>query len=52
MMPVMYTAPSNKNIHKIIMDIDKKNKNKVVPVIIEKRKSEEENSNGDETKTA
>ena len=25
MMPVMYTAPSNNNIHKIIMDVDKKN---------------------------
>ena len=52
MMPVMYTAPSNKNIHKIIMDVDKNKKNKVVPIIIEKKKTEEENSSADETKTA
>jgi ATP-dependent Clp protease ATP-binding subunit ClpX len=52
MMPVMYTAPSNKNIHKIVMDVDKNKKNKVVPIIIEKKKTEEENSSADETKTA
>ncbi len=40
-LPVMYSAPSNKNIQKIIMDIDSKDKMKVVPTIIEKPKAEE-----------
>lgn len=40
-LPVMYSAPSNKNIQKIIMDVDSKNNMKVVPTIIEKPKTEE-----------
>ena len=40
-LPVMYSAPSNKNIQKIIMDVDSKDKMKVVPTIIEKPKEEE-----------
>lgn len=37
MLPVMYSAPSQKDkISKIIMDIDSKNENEVVPTIIEK----------------
>lgn len=40
MLPVMYTAPSNKDIKKIIMDVDEKDSSKVVPTIIE-NKSEE-----------
>ncbi len=35
MLPVMYSAPSNKNIKKIIMDIEKKGSNEVVPTILE-----------------
>ena len=41
MLPVMYTAPSNKNIQKIVMDVENKNSNKVVPTIIEKPKEDE-----------
>ncbi len=40
MLPVMYSAPSNKNIKKIVMDIEKKGSKEVVPTIIE-NKSEE-----------
>ena len=40
-LPVMYSAPSNKNIQKIIMDVDSKDNMKVVPTIIEKPKTEE-----------
>ena len=40
-LPVMYSAPSNKNIQKIIMDVDSKDNMKVVPTIIEKPKAEE-----------
>lgn len=36
MLPVMYSSPSNKNIKKIIMDVDKNDRNNVVPTIIEK----------------
>ena len=42
MLPVMYSAPSNKNIKKIVMDIEKEGSTKVVPTIIEKPKSNEE----------
>ena len=35
MLPIMYKAPSNKNIQKIVMDIEKENSIKVVPTIIE-----------------
>lgn len=42
MLPVMYSAPSNKNIQKIVMDIEKEGSTKVVPTIIEKPKSNEE----------
>ncbi len=35
MLPAMYSAPSNKNIKKIIMDIEKKGSNEVVPTILE-----------------
>ena len=38
MLPVMYSAPSNKNIQKIIMDIEKADSLKVAPTIIEKPK--------------
>ncbi len=41
MLPIMYTAPSNQNIQKIIMDVDSKNSSMVVPVIIEKSKNDE-----------
>lgn len=41
MLPIMYSAPSNKNIKKIIMDIQKENSTKVVPTIIENAKSDE-----------
>ena len=44
MLPVMYTAPSNKNIQKIIMDIEKEGSTKVVPTIIENVKNEEESA--------
>ena len=40
MLPVMYSAPSNKNIKKIVMDVEKKGSTEVVPTIIE-NKSEE-----------
>ena len=36
MLPIMYKAPSNKNITKIIMDIEDENSTKVVANIIEK----------------
>ena len=39
MLPVMYSAPSNKNIKKIVMDYDEK-ESKVVPTIIEKTPDE------------
>ena len=42
MLPVMYSAPSNKNIQKIVMDIEKEGSMKVVPTIIEKPKIDEE----------
>ncbi len=42
MLPVMYSAPSKKQtIKKIIMDIDDKSKDTVIPTIIEKEKVEE-----------
>ncbi len=41
MLPVMYDAPSNTNIAKIIMDVEGEGSNKVVPTIIEKPKPEE-----------
>lgn len=44
MLPIMYSAPSNKNIKKIIMDIQKENSTKVVPTIIENAKSDENNA--------
>ena len=36
MLPVMYSAPSNKNIQKIVMDIKDPDSNEVVPTLIEK----------------
>jgi len=44
MLPIMYSAPSNKNIKKIIMDTQKENSTKVVPTIIENAKSDENNA--------
>ena len=44
MLPIMYKAPSNKNIQKIIMDVEKENSTKVVPTIIENTKSDENNA--------
>ena len=41
MLPIMYKAPSNKNIQKIIMDVEKENSTKVVPTIIENAKNDE-----------
>ena len=41
MLPIMYKAPSNKNIQKIVMDIEKENSTKVVPTIIENTKNDE-----------
>lgn len=41
MLPVMYSAPSNKNIIKIVMDVESEGSNKVVANIIEKPKDEE-----------
>ena len=41
MLPIMYKAPSNKNIQKIVMDLEEENSTKVVPTIIEKPKSDE-----------
>ena len=41
MLPVMYMAPSNKNIQKIVMDVESKDSLKVVPTIIEKPKTED-----------
>ncbi len=41
MLPVMYMAPSNKNIQKIVMDVESAGSTKVVPTIIEKSKTEE-----------
>ena len=41
MLPIMYSAPSNKNIKKIIMDIEKEGSINVVPTIIENAKNEE-----------
>lgn len=42
MLPVMYTAPSNKNITKIIMDVKKEGSLEVVPTIISKDPEPEE----------
>ena len=42
MLPVMYSAPSNKNIQKIVMDVDEKDSLKVVPTVIENPKTTEE----------
>ena len=44
MLPIMYKAPSNKNIKKIIMDTQKENSTKVVPTIIENTKNDENNA--------
>ena len=44
MLPIMYKAPSNKNIKKIIMDTHKENSTKVVPTIIENTKTDENNA--------
>ncbi len=44
MLPIMYSAPSNKNIKKIVMDIEKENSTKVVPTIIENPKTDENNA--------
>ena len=41
-LPVMYSAPSNKNIQKIVMDVDEKDSLKVVPTVIENPKTTEE----------
>ena len=41
MMPVMYSAPSNKNIQKIVMDIESEGSLNVVPTIIEKPEKQE-----------
>ena len=41
MLPIMYKAPSNKNIQKIVMDVEKENSTKVVPTIIENTKKDE-----------
>ena len=42
MLPVMYSAPSNKNITKIIMDVKSKDSLDVVPTIISKEPETEE----------
>lgn len=42
MLPVMYSAPSNKNITKIIMDVKNKDSLEVVPTIISKEPETEE----------
>jgi len=42
MLPVMYQAPSNKNIVKIVMDVKEENSLEVVPNIIEKQPVQEE----------
>ena len=42
MLPVMYKAPSNKNIVKIIMDVEKEGSTKVVENIIEKPQDTQE----------
>ena len=42
MLPVMYSAPSNKNIKKIIMDVESEGSTKVVATIIEKPIEEQE----------
>ena len=42
MLPVMYTAPSNKNVQKIIMDVESEGSSNVVPTIIEKPAEKEE----------
>ena len=41
MLPVMYTVPSNKNIQKVVMDVESPDSLKVIPTIIEKPKTEE-----------
>ncbi len=41
MLPVMYSTPSNKNIAKIVMDVESEGSLNVVPNIIEKPKTEE-----------
>ncbi len=40
MLPVMYSAPSNKSIQKIVMDVESEGSTNVVPTIIEKPKEE------------
>ena len=42
MLPVMYTAPSNNNIQKIVMDVESEESSNVVPTIIEKPAEKEE----------
>lgn len=49
MLPVMYMAPSNKNIQKIIMDIKKEGSMEVVPTILEKEKPKEIETTEDKT---
>lgn len=44
MLPVMYTAPSNSKIKKIVMDVSEKSDSEVVPTIIEKTEATEEAS--------
>ena len=43
MLPVMYSAPSNKNIQKIVMDVKGKGSTEVVPTIIEKPQNVDSN---------
>ena len=42
MLPIMYKAPSNKNIQKIIMDIEKEDSLVVLPTIIENKNTDEQ----------
>ena len=42
MLPIMYTAPCNKNIQKIIMDVESADSLNVVPTVIEKPKETED----------
>ncbi len=44
MLPVMYTAPSNSKIKKIVMDVSEKSATEIEPTIIEKVDSSEEAS--------
>jgi hypothetical protein len=41
MLPIMYTAPSNKNIQKIVMDVKEEGSLEVVSTSIEKPAEEE-----------